>query len=247
MVSQYSQLSKQHRSLTVSTTALLLTLGVAAPVWAAPGDLDTSFNFDGRATLSFSSGPELANAVVIQSDGKIVVGGYGAGHWALTRFNPDGSLDASFGTGGKVTTDVGLCTCGVHALAIQTDGKIVAAGDGRPGTDFDFELARYNIDGSLDTTFGTGGMVATDFGYGEDHARALIIQPDGMIVVAGEVLDGFGHSVGLARYLNDGISDGTLDSTFGTGGLVITPFGGAASYGEALVRQSDGKLWWQAS
>ena len=240
MVNQFSLPPKQHRRLAVYSTALLLTLGVVSPAWAAPGDLDTSFNYDGKVMLSITDHIDIGKAVAIQSDGKILVGGYG-GHWALARFNPDGSVDTDFGTNGIVTTDMGLCTCEISALAIQLDGKIIAAGDGK-GSDFDFALARYNTDGSLDTSFNSTGKVFTDFGVGDDFAHALVIQPDGKIVAAGEADDGSTpNNVALARYN----PNGSLDTSFNTTGKVITgtsDWGGFQTYGTALARQSDGKL-----
>ena len=145
-----------------------------------------------------------------------------------------GDLDPTFGSGGKVTTDVGGSD-GAQAVAIQGDGKVVAAGLGNfagPGTG-DFALARYNPDGSLDTSFGSGGKVTTDFG-GFDAASAVAIQPDGKIIAAGRSGSG---DFALARYN----PDGSLDSSFGSGGKVTTDFGGFDSaFGVAL--QADGKI-----
>ena len=109
--------------------------------------------------------------------------------FALARYTPDGSLDATFGVGGKVTTDFSGLNESAGALAIQSDGKIVAAGyvvqTGGPPYNTDFALARFNADGSLDTTFGFDGKVTTDFVGRHDAVRALAIQSDGRIVAAG--------------------------------------------------------------
>jgi uncharacterized delta-60 repeat protein len=148
-----------------------------------------------------------------------------------------GDLDTSFGTGGKVTTDFGGPVDGARALAVQADGKLVAAGYAL-GTALDFALARYNSDGTLDTSFGTGGKVTTDF-VGEffssnDLATALAVQADGRLVAAGFTDTGL---FALARYN----SDGSLDSTFGTGGQVTTRIADFAR-AFALAVQPDGKL-----
>jgi uncharacterized delta-60 repeat protein len=146
--------------------------------------------------------------VAIQTDGTIVaVGGqYNpfplVDDFALARYNPDGSPDPTFGTGGKLTTDFGGVDQG-NGVAIQADGRIIAVGAGGPS--HDFTLARYNSDGSLDPTFGAGGKLTTDFG-GFDRANAVALQTDGKIVTAGVGNERFG----LARYNPDGSLDPEL-------------------------------------
>src|SRR5205823_3136702 len=107
--------------------------------------------------------------------------------FALARYNADGSLDNDFGNGGKVITGFsGAFSSAATALALQSDGKIVVAGDSRANGSRDFALARYNPDGSLDSGFGNGGKVITDFNNGsDDSARAIVLQADGKIVVGG--------------------------------------------------------------
>ena len=166
--------------------------------------------------------------------------------FALARYNANGRLDASFGTGGEVTTSFGPDTSATAVgVAIQADGKIVVAGTVQ---DFDtnfideFGLARYNANGSLDATFGTGGEVTTSFGPDASaFAAGLAIQPDGKIVVAGTVQDfstDFISEFGLARYN----TDGSLDAGFGSGGLVTTNFGpdtSASAAGVAIGRDGE--------
>jgi uncharacterized delta-60 repeat protein len=217
------------------------------------GTLDTSFGIGGKVTTDFVgqffSGNDRANALAVQADGKLVAAGVteipGQGiFFALARYTPDGTLDPTFGTGGKVTTriaDVAMA----FALAAQADGKLVtagwAAGTGTGG--YDFALARYNTDGSLDTGFGTGGTVTTDFGGGQqDEAHALVVQADGKLVAAGSGQRSLESSsdFALARYT----PDGTLDPRFGTGGKVTTNMGVGFNLDEirGLVAQGDGKL-----
>ena len=217
-------------------------LGVSGP---SPGFGLARFNPDGTFDASFGSGgtviTEFSNgaaALALQPDGKIVVAGGtrvtfpAPVDFALARYNPDGALDATFGSGGKVVTDFGGANEGAKALAVQPDGKIVMAGTSSDGalSSFKFAVARYNPDGSLDSTFGAGGKVTTSFG-GFTRAFALALQPDGKIVVAGQALS----QVALARYN----SDGTLDATFGSGGRATGVVSGIAF---AVALQLDGKI-----
>ena len=147
--------------------SLLITVA-AHPVAAAAGDLDTSFDSDGKVTTEVGSTFDVARSVAIQSDGKIVAAGYSDNgsndDFALVRYNTDGSLDASFDGDGKVTTAIGSGTDQAFSVAIQSDGKIVAAGDSYNGSNDDFALVRYNTDGSLDTSFDSDGKVTTAIG-----------------------------------------------------------------------------------
>jgi uncharacterized delta-60 repeat protein len=212
------------------------------------GALDTTFGVGGKVTTDFL-GPtndfELAGTV-LQPDGKIVLAGSSepvsssvGGGFALARYNTDGSLDTTFGTGGKVIPTFGSFTSRAQAVALEGDGKIVAAGWAYTGSSTDFAVIRYNSDGSIDTTFGTGGEVLTDFSFGFNEATAIAIQSDGRIVVAGETAQANTRDFALARYN----SDGSLDTTFGTGGEVLTAFGGdtyQAAY--SLTIQSNGDI-----
>src|SRR6185312_12779398 len=182
----------------------------ASPASAAAGDLDGAFGTGGTVTTDFAGNGDEARAVAVQPDGKIVAAGGALGatvDFALVRYRPDGTLDATFGTGGKVTTDFGSAEQ-AFAVAVQPDGKIVVAGGGATG----FELARYNADGSLDGTFGAGGKVTTRFGLGLPFTRAhaIVLQPDGKIVVAGTATSATAPDFGLARYN----PNGSLDASF---------------------------------
>jgi uncharacterized delta-60 repeat protein len=211
------------------------------------GDLDTTFDGDGKVTTDFGGNLyDRAYSAAIQTDGKIVVAGYSSGEggssvhdFALARYNSDGSLDTTFDGDGKVTTDFGGDFDGAYSVAIQGDGKIVVAGESYNGSkQFDFALARYNSNGSLDITFDGDGKVLTNFG-GFDTARSVAIQSDGKIVVAGESYDGSNRNFALARYN----SDGSLDTTFDDDGKVTTDFGENLydrAYSAAI--QTDGKI-----
>jgi len=120
--------------------------------------------------------------------------------FALARYNPDGSLDTTFSGDGLLTTDFGNNEDRAYAVALQADGKIVATGNASIGITNDFALARYNPDGSLDTTFDTDGLLTTDFGNSEDRAYAMALQADGKIVAAGYASNGGLNDFALARY-----------------------------------------------
>jgi uncharacterized delta-60 repeat protein len=220
----------------------------------ADGSIDRDFGIDGKVTTDMGSGfrQEEALAVAIQADGKIVVAGYTAidatppaidppETFALARYNSDGSPDTSFGVGGKVSNNV---NGRAQALAIQPDGKIVAAGefnfDSTNGSDFgDFTLARFNADGSLDLPFASSGtgQLAIDIGSASNSVRNVVLQPDGAIVVSGKPTGNFAGSdhTDIARFN----ANGTLDANFGSGGTLTLA---GAEVGEGLALQSDGKL-----
>src|SRR5262249_53663986 len=142
----------------------------------------------------FGSADEI-NGIALQSDGTILAVGRSGTDVALARYMPDGSLDATFGSGGRVVTNLGS-TDVARAVAVQSDGKIVIAG----ASGGDFALVRYTTDGSLDTSFGAGGTVLTDFGGGTDLARGLVLQPDGKIVAVGRTQLGSTVQFAVARY-----------------------------------------------
>ncbi|MFD9223461.1 hypothetical protein ACFWDI_26440 [Streptomyces sp. NPDC060064] len=223
----------------VAALGAALVLFCPGVALAAPGDLDPTFGTGGKVTTNFGGTDNEARGVAVQADGKIIAVGQsdsgGTIDFALARYNPDGSLDSTFGTGGKVTTDFGGGGDLAFGVVVQADGKIIAAGlDFSGSTFFDFALARYNTDGSLDTTFGTGGKVTTDFGGSFDVAFGVVVQADGKIVAVGSA---GGIAFALARYN----TDGSLDSTFGTGGKVTTNFGGG-NEARAVALQADGKI-----
>jgi uncharacterized delta-60 repeat protein len=229
-------------------TVLTLALAASAPipVLAADGDLDPTFGIGGKVRYEDSSGhPLSARASAMQSDGRIIVAGSigvtpDGADFLLARFKADGSLDTTFGIGGKVTTDFGQRDWAT-AIAIQSDGKIVAAGIAGTTSNRDFALARYNPDGSLDVRFGVGGKVTTDFSGLHENVGALAIQSDGKIVAAGLVYQSelvTSSDFGLVRFN----PNGSLDTTFGIDGKVTTDFLGQGDGARAVEIQSDGKI-----
>jgi uncharacterized delta-60 repeat protein len=234
--------SRQARHPLVLVLAALVVILVCfpAPLLAAPGDLDQSFGNGGIVKTSFAVGASDALDLAIQADGKLVVAGWAGvfdSSFALARYNPDGNLDATFGFGGKVTTDFSSGGDGARAIALQPDDKLVVVGHADSNN---IALARYNIDGTLDPGFGNGGKVTTDVdAFKIDDALDVALQPDGKIVVAGRS----GGDFALARYL----PDGSLDTSFGTGGTVMTDFGRPGESAVAVVLQPNGKIVLAAS
>jgi uncharacterized delta-60 repeat protein len=203
------------------------------------GSPDTSFGTNGAVMNNFSSFGEQALAVAIQSDGKIVAAGHNTVDFLLARYNSDGTLDPSFGNGGSLITNFLGNSEQLLSIALQPDGKIVAAGFTRnPDFSNDVALVRYNIDGSLDAGFGVGGKVKTDFAGSHDEARSVVIQGDGKIVVGGNAfITGAARDFALARYN----VDGSLDPTFGSGGKSVINFG-IFDLANDIELQRDGKI-----
>ncbi|MEO6871951.1 MAG: hypothetical protein ABI233_07000 [Chthoniobacterales bacterium] len=231
-------------ALALTSAASLASL----PAQAAPGDLDPSFSNDGKVLTDFSGHDDGSGGVAIQSDGKIVVAGFAdatasaeSADFALARYDADGTLDTTFGTGGKVTTDFGGSQDIGRDLAIQADGKILVVGLYQKGSDSAFALARYTPSGQLDPTFGQGGKVLTHFpGVPQnERSRFIVIQSDQKIVIGGSVVNNAtGEDFALVRYK----ADGSIDSTFGTAGFVTTNVSFAFDSGYAAVVQSTGKI-----
>jgi uncharacterized delta-60 repeat protein len=182
--------------------------------------------------------------MALQSDGKIVVAGYsdtpGTGFdFATVRYNADGTLDTSFGTGGFVIEDFSTLNDSAYSIAIQSDGKIVAAGNASISGHSDFAVVRYNADGTPDTSFSGDGKVTTNINSRDSDAGSMALQSDGKIVVAGGTSSITGpYDFSLVRYN----ADGTPDTSFGTGGTVITALSADYDYASAMTLQSDGKI-----
>jgi uncharacterized delta-60 repeat protein len=179
-----------------------------------------------------------ADAVAVQPDGRIVVGGWTEyGDFLLVRVNETGTLDGSFG-GGYVTTDFDGQFDACHGLAIQPDGKIVAAGTARVGGDNDFAVARYLPGGGLDTSFGGDGKVTIGFG-GDDKCWDVTLQDDGMVVLVGEYYDDWDIDTDFAvARLTPG---GSLDDTFNGDGKESYGFDGT-DVARAVAIQGDGMI-----
>jgi uncharacterized delta-60 repeat protein len=197
------------------------------------GKLDKSFSGNGKATVGFG-GHEVAHAVALQENGRIVVGGStckGAGmcvndDFALARLKENGKLDKSFSGDGKRTLDIfgGGFSDRIEDLAIQDNGRIVAAGVATSGgSDVSFAVARFKPSGDIDRSFSGNGHVLIDF-TGTDVANSMVLQPDGRIVLAGST-DVSGVDIALARLKENG----EHDASFSGDGKLIQPIGVSAS------------------
>ncbi|MGL4229723.1 MAG: delta-60 repeat domain-containing protein [Casimicrobium sp.] len=261
------------RKCLTALAAAALCVIAAVPMKTAhaqvPGSFDTTplpgfANGAGKiANLAIGSYSDIANAVAIQRDGKIVLAGAcsnGANDdFCVARLNADGSNDASFvgplnNGAGSFLLPIGASNDLANALAIQPDGKLVLAGQCLNGNKFDFCVARLNVDGSLDASFDGpdtanpgNGRFLLPIGTGDDYATALAVQPDGKIVLAGYCADG---SNGVNGANNDFCvarlnADGTWDANFGEAarnGRFLLPVGTGGDVAKALAIQPDGEL-----
>jgi len=222
-----------HRQLALLICHVGLVLLLASSSQAADGDLDTSFDGDGIAITDLGgtwSQHGYGRGMAIQDDGKIVLFGERSGSFAAARLLPGGALDTTFGTTGVVITAGGVG----NDMALAPDGKIV--GVGKNG--LMFAVIRYNADGTLDTSLaGDGIQSSIDLGgeqWGADYAYGVAIQPDGKIVVAGQIDN---DEFGVARFN----VDGSLDTTFSGDGLVMFDFGGTDT-ARAVAIDANGKI-----
>ena len=214
--------------------------------FTADGVSDPAFGSGGRALAAFGTSLAVCRAVAVQSDGGIVVGGgvflTNKLVFGLARFTAAGVLDAGFGTGGEVIVSfAGANFSQINDLALQSDGRIIAAGVATGTNAADFALARLNPNGSLDAAFGDQGILRTDFSHGSsDIGVAVALLPDNRIILGGSTGPSlFKRLFALARYN----SDGSLDSSFGQGGLVSTQF--PLSHNDvanALAQVGDGRI-----
>src|SRR5687767_14715861 len=216
-------------------------------VMFASGDLDLSFAGDGTATQNFFIRNDFGFSVAVQSDQKLVVAGWvttgttTGNDVAVMRYNADGTLETSFGGGdGIVTTHLGSTSDAAFSVAVQADGKIVVGGQARGATTLnDFAVVRYLADGSLDTSFGAGGIVKTDLNGGaSDTAAAMTLMADGKIVLVGSTISNLENSFAAVRYT----SSGQLDTSFGTNGVVIARYANGPSQAKSVAAMADGSV-----
>ena len=210
--------------------------------YTTTGAFDTSFGNGGKVTTAIGNDDDVGVSVAVQSDGKIIVAGYSwngsYSDFALVRYTTAGALDASFGSGGKVITPVSSSYDFGRSVALQSDGKIVVAGDSYNGSNYDFALVRYTASGALDASFGSGGKVTTAIGSNNDGGYTVALQNDGKIVVAGYSSNGSNSDFALVRYM----AAGALDTSFGNGGKVTTAIGSSTDIGNSVAVESDGKI-----
>ncbi|MNK23055.1 hypothetical protein D3C87_413430 [compost metagenome] len=218
---------------TSGTSALTQTALVR---YTADGKVDTSFGTEGLA-LSTKSVTSSAYALAIQADGKLVSGGWtansgGSSDLLLTRHTTAGQLDTSFGASGHGLA--GLNTAFGNAMAQQTDGKLLLAGRDTNLFTPDTLVARFHANGTLDHSWGEGGLARIDWGSDWDDAKAIAVLADGKVLVAGKTDQ---DNVALCRLK----ADGSLDTGFGNNGLVKRNLGEGNAV-KAIALRSDGRI-----
>ena len=221
------------------------------------GTLDTTFGTNGWVTTNFYAEndnfepSDQLSAIAIQEDGAIVALGStlppnGFGEFAAVRYQPNGTLDRTFGSQGKRTIDFFGSSDGGRGIAIQPDGKIVVVGlvFNPSKAKSEFGIARLNLNGDLDAEFGTAGRVTDDFNALSAAASCVIVQPDSKIVVAGAAEfrrrnDAYADDAFAAARFNQ---DGTLDQLFGSNGRTVQDFGELSDEAYAIAIDSGGRL-----
>jgi uncharacterized delta-60 repeat protein len=214
-------------------SVLAVVSSVSAAAAGAPGSLDPAFGTGGKMLTDLGVGGGVPSDVVLQSNGDIVVsGGFG-----LARYLPNGQLDQSFGTGGMAPVGFAFDGDSTTGVAVQPDGKILWVGtqgnpNFTPGGTFEFAVARFNANGRPDAGFGTGGTASTEFFSpplqgAQEFALAVLVQPDGKILVAGSARQGQNRFAPIQGAIARFNPDGSLDQTFGTGGKVLSASHGA--------------------
>jgi uncharacterized delta-60 repeat protein len=210
--------------------------------YLADGRLDRTLGGDGRVTVDVSPSGERFTDVDVRPDGRIVAVG-----WAelalipafdAVRFTVDGRLDETLSDDGIALMDVAPGADKAHALALQRDGKVVLAGTTSAEGRDEWALVRLGPRGRLDPSFGDRGRVVSDFGPGYDEANAVVVQPNGKLLIAGTIRSGSHGDVALLRLK----AGGRHDRTFGAGGRVLTDVGGRSDVGRDLAIQSNGKI-----
>ncbi|MBI5543314.1 MAG: hypothetical protein HY901_05460, partial [Deltaproteobacteria bacterium] len=207
------------------------------------GSLDSTFEANGIVQTSFGYGHDEAVSVKRQADGRYVVAGEAQGAltigWGIVRYNSNGSLDTSFGNGGKLLLSVGSTDATYGDLFILADGKLLLVGGAVNGSSLDFALVRLNGDGTLDTSFGVGGTKLQDFAGRDDYAKSVDVDASGNYLVAGDTYNGSNTDFAVARFT----SAGALDTTFNATGMATHNFsGGATDEAKGVFALSSGAV-----
>jgi uncharacterized delta-60 repeat protein len=240
------QASGQSKILAAGQAVVANSYDFAVARYNADGTLDTTFGSRGKVTTGFS-GIAGVQSMVVDGAGRILVAGGTGGGLALVRYTANGALDTTFGSGGKLVTNIQLRGGDAHSLALQTDGKIiVGASMIDPATSgWEFVVARFNANGTADTTFGSGGSVVTHPGISDVTFGGVAIQGDGKILLAGMEIgldpDGVDRQ---GEYLLRYTTNGSLDAGFGAGGVVylVNPSGLFGQESAGVAVQADGQI-----
>lgn len=220
----------------------------AAARYNADGSRDAGFNGGQPVQVDWIGAPDRATRVLLQPDGRIVLAGFATTVYtpatddtgfAVARLNADGTLDGGFGNGGRAVAEIGQLDFG-YAAALQPDGKIVVAGrvSYSRGDESDVGVARFNADGTLDTGFGSQGTRTFDLSANWDEASAMLVQPDGRLLLAVAYSDVGNFAFGLLRLT----PAGERDAGFGTDGFAWRHIGSGNDSPSALALQPDGRI-----
>jgi uncharacterized delta-60 repeat protein len=229
-----------------SNGAILIIDNGMADFWVrrytSGGAIDNTFDSDGEVILDFEGTSNWNNAVCLDADQKILLAGrayiQSDYDFAIARLNSNGSLDNTFGNGGKVTVSNGTNTDEIFFITTQSDGKILVAGNTSDGQESNIMVTRLHADGSLDNTYGTGGITVIDV---DVEFAGAVVQNDGKIIVTGNAYNSSTNDytqIFMAR-LN---ADGTLDQTFASGGWFLKPATNYLENATTITLQSDGKI-----
>jgi uncharacterized delta-60 repeat protein len=216
--------------------------------------LDTSFSSDGKVMTPIGAGNDIGRAVVVDSQDRVVVAGYSWNgsndDFAVVRYTSAGDLDTSFGTGGKVTTAIGTDSDIGYGVVVDSQDRVVVAGESSNGSNDDFAAVRYTSAGDLDTSFGTGGKVTTAIGTDSDIGRAVVVDSQDRVVVAGESSNGGYWDFAVVRYVGVSVpgAPSGVAGVSGDGEVALTwsaPASNGAVITDYVVEYSaDGGVSW---
>lgn len=221
--------------------------GIFISKYNPDGLIDNTYNSNGvngipgTKEIGYGSNYEFCHTIVIQADNKLILAGSSNGDFALARLNQNGDYDTDFSNDGKMIFSFGAGNGSkINKVLLQSDGKIIAVGQAYNGVNFDFGIARFNTNGSLDTSFGTDGKAIIPIGPANDFGKDTLLQPDGKILIVGYSNNALGYDSLSAIRLN---SNGSLDTSFATNGKIYYNIP-SKDYcvAEAIALQSDGKI-----
>ena len=227
--------------LAVGYTENLSGKDIALARYNTDGTLDNTFDGDGIVTTAIGTNYDVGFSMLLQPDGKIIVGGIagnGTYDFGLVRYNTNGSLDNTFDFDGKVSFGIGTRNDYIQKILLQPDNKIVAAGYMFNGRDHDIAVARFNNDGSIDSSFDTDGKIVTPIGADHDYCVSAVLQSDGKIIVVGNTQNSVAQKFGLVRYN----TNGSLDNTFDGDGILTSSISSQSDFATSIKIQADGKL-----
>lgn len=226
----------------VGSTTVNGTSDVLLVRFETDGSPDSTFGGNGTVVTDIEAMDDYGEKLALQDNLNIVVAATSrlSSGFAMVamRFLPDGQLDTDFDGDGLAVAPFSSGSEQARGIAIQTDQKLILAGNTFNGTNFDLALARFSTNGATDNSFDGDGLVETDLAGQHDFLGNVVFQRGGRIIVCGWTQNGSDYNYALARYL----SDGTLDGDFDGDGMTTTDFFGSPDYATALALQSDGRI-----